>query len=161
MSCMTYTCYITRSSNFLVPTRGKLSLGGSPKIDHKNFSVKAYFLFLIDKSELSRCCCFFKRKKKKSGRGKWLAVVQCSPEREAIAVLLPQSQSQSNESILNPATASPSHRHWESDQSIATSLHLSLQFRCPRPSLPQPFSGPDSFITQNSFVTGHVVATLF
>jgi len=29
-------------------------------------------------------------------------VVQCSPEREAIAVLLPASQSQSNESILNP-----------------------------------------------------------
>lgn len=53
--------------------------------------------------ECCRCCCFFKRKKKKGGRGKWLAVVQCSPEREAVTLLRATSQSNSRDSVLNPA----------------------------------------------------------
>lgn len=48
-----------------------------------------------------RCCCFFKRKKKKSGRQKWLAVVQCSPEREAVTLLRATSHSNSRDSVLN------------------------------------------------------------
>ena len=50
---------------------------------------------------LCRCCCFFKRKKKKSGRQKWLAVVQCSPEREAVTLLRATSHSNSRDSVLN------------------------------------------------------------
>jgi len=50
---------------------------------------------------LLRCCCFFKRKKKKSGRQKWLAVVQCTPEREAVNLLHATSHSNSRDSVLN------------------------------------------------------------
>ena len=78
-----------------------------------------------------RCCCFFKRKKKKGGRGKWLAVVQCSPEREAVTLLHATSQSNSRDSVLNPAVT------WKTllaDTSTlfttqhAISVHLRFQF---------------------------------
>lgn len=50
---------------------------------------------------LFRCCCFFKRKKKKTPRPKWLTVVKCSSEREAVTLLRATSHSNSRDSALN------------------------------------------------------------